>query len=72
MNEIFLNYLLKNFLKTFLIFVLVFYCFGVILNLFEDEASKNHGIHTFKFTEEDIVRSELVKFIITKLKSLSK
>lgn len=46
--------------------------FNSILNLFEDEASKNHGIHTFKFTEEDIVRSELVKFIITKLKSLSK
>ena len=46
--------------------------FNNILRLFEDEASKNHGIHTFKFTEEDIVRSELVKFIITKLKSLSK
>ncbi len=36
MNRIFLNYLLVNFLKTFLIFVLVFYCFGVILNLFEE------------------------------------
>jgi phosphate starvation-inducible protein PhoH len=46
--------------------------FNSILSLFEDEASKSHGIHTFKFTEEDIVRSQLVKFIITKLKSLSK
>ena len=36
MNKIFLNYLLKNFLKTFMVFVLVFYCFGVILNLFEE------------------------------------
>ncbi len=36
MNRIFLNYLLVNFLKTFLIFVLVFYCFGMILNLFEE------------------------------------
>ena len=36
MNRIFLNYLLINFLKTFLVFVLVFYCFGVILNLFEE------------------------------------
>ena len=36
MNNIFLNYLLKNFLKTCFIFILVFYCFGVILNLFEE------------------------------------
>tara|TARA_B100000676_G_C18029853_1_gene817952 strand:- start:75 stop:824 length:750 start_codon:yes stop_codon:yes gene_type:complete len=46
--------------------------FNSILDLFYDDDSKSHGIHTFKFTEEDIVRSELVKFIITKLKSLSK
>ena len=43
-----------------------------IINLFTDRPSKEHGIHTFKFTEDDIVRSQLVKFIITKLKSLSK
>ncbi len=36
MNNIILNYLLKNFLKTFLIIVVTFYCFGVILNLFEE------------------------------------
>ena len=36
MNNIILNYLLKNFLKTIIIFILVFYCFGVILNLFEE------------------------------------
>ena len=36
MDKIIINYLLKNFLKTFLIFVFVFYCFGVILNLFEE------------------------------------
>ena len=48
MNEIFLNYLLKNFLKTFLIFVLVFYCFGVILNLFEEiEFFKNMDVSVF-------------------------
>jgi len=46
--------------------------FNSIIDLFSDDASKEQGIHTFKFTEEDIVRSELVKFIITKLKSLSK
>ena len=48
MNKIFLNYLLKNFLKTFLIFVLVFYCFGVILNLFEEiEFFKNIEVSIF-------------------------
>ena len=36
MDKIIINYLLKNFLKTFLIFVFIFYCFGVILNLFEE------------------------------------
>ena len=36
MNKILFNYLLRNFLKTFLIVVLVFYCFGMILNLFEE------------------------------------
>ncbi len=45
MNRIFLNYLLINFLKTFSIFVLVFYCFGVILNLFEEiEFFKNMNV----------------------------
>ena len=48
MNKIFLNYLLKNFLKTILIFVLVFYCFGVILNLFEEiEFFKNMDVSIF-------------------------
>ena len=46
MNNIFLNYLLKNFLKTFAIFILVFYCFGVILNLFEEiEFFKNIDVN---------------------------
>ena len=36
MNKILFNYILKNFLKKFLIVVLIFYCFGVILNLFEE------------------------------------
>ena len=41
-----------------------------ITELFADEISKSKGILGFKFTEEDIVRSELVKFIIQRLKSL--
>lgn len=47
MNKIIFNYLLKNFLKTFWIFVLSFYCFGMILNLFEE-------IEFFKNTEVSI------------------
>lgn len=44
--------------------------FVKILNLFDDEESKQNGIHIFKFTEEDIVRSGLVKYIIKKIKNL--
>lgn len=33
-------------------------------NMFDDEESRQNGIHVFKFTEDDIVRSGLVKFII--------
>ncbi len=36
MNKIISTYLIKNFLKTFMIIVLVFYCFGILLNLFEE------------------------------------
>ena len=44
----FLNYLLINFLKTFFVFVFVFYCFGVILNLFEEvEFFKNINVSIF-------------------------
>jgi phosphate starvation-inducible PhoH-like protein len=38
-----------------------------MLNLFDDEQSRQNGIYTFRFTEEDIMRSELVKFIVKKL-----
>ena len=36
MSKILLNYILIKFLKNFLIVVGVFYCFGLILNLFEE------------------------------------
>jgi phosphate starvation-inducible protein PhoH and related proteins len=45
--------------------------FTSIMDIFADDASKNKGIHSFQFTEDDIVRSELVKFIIQRLKSLT-
>ncbi len=48
MNKIIFNYLLKNFLKTFFIVVAFFYCFGVILNLFEEiEFFKNLDVSIF-------------------------
>tara|TARA_R100000008_G_scaffold59857_1_gene37491 strand:+ start:393 stop:1202 length:810 start_codon:yes stop_codon:yes gene_type:complete len=41
--------------------------FSTMYKTFSDEESKEHGVYTFEFTEEDIMRSELVKFLITKL-----
>ena len=36
MNKIIFQYLLNGYLKTFFKIVLLFYCFGIILNLFEE------------------------------------
>ena len=36
MKKILFSYLLYGYLKTFLKVILIFYCFGVILNLFEE------------------------------------
>ena len=41
--------------------------FDTIRSTFSDEESINMGIYTFDFDEEDIMRSELVKFIVKKL-----
>jgi phosphate starvation-inducible PhoH-like protein len=38
-----------------------------MMNKFNDEESRNNGIYTFEFNDDDIVRSELVKFIIKRL-----
>lgn len=35
---------------------------------FDDDESRMNGIHVFRFTEDDIVRSGLVQFIIKKIK----
>lgn len=42
--------------------------FVKMMQLFDDEESRNNGIHTFKFNEDDIVRSGILKYIIKKLK----
>lgn len=44
--------------------------FNDIYKLFDDQESKDNGIYTFTFTEEDIVRSRLVQFITKKVKNL--
>ena len=49
MNQVLINYLLKNFFKAFLIIVLLFYSFGIILNLFEEiEFFKNLNVTILK------------------------
>ena len=44
--------------------------FKDIFNLFNDDVSKENGIFTFEFTEEDVMRSALVRFIVEKVKTL--
>ena len=36
MNKILFNYLLSGYFKTIIKVTLIFYCFGLILNLFEE------------------------------------
>ena len=42
--------------------------FTKMSKVFSDEESIEKGIRTFKFTEDDIMRSDLVKFLIKKLR----
>lgn len=41
--------------------------FSKMFNIFKDKESSDNGIHCFSFNQEDIVRSEILKFIIKKL-----
>jgi len=45
--------------------------FSSMLKIFNDEESKDRGIQTFFFNHEDIVRSEILRFLIKKLESHS-
>lgn len=45
--------------------------FKPVFDLFNDDESKEHGIYTFEFTEADVLRSALVRFIVHKVKALS-
>jgi phosphate starvation-inducible protein PhoH len=46
--------------------------FEKMCNVFNDVESKEKGIHVFYLTEEDIVRSEIVKYIVKKLELYNK
>ncbi len=46
--------------------------FEKMCNVFSDQESREKGIHVFYLTEEDIVRSEIVKFIVKKLELYNK
>ena len=46
--------------------------FGEMFDLFCDEASIENGINSFSFTCEDIVRSKILKYIISKLETHKK
>lgn len=43
--------------------------FADMYSLFNDEESKQQGIHTFHFGPEDIKRSEILKYVISKIQS---
>lgn len=44
--------------------------FKPMFDLFNDEESRDNGINTFVFTERDILRSQILKFIVKKLKTV--
>jgi phosphate starvation-inducible PhoH-like protein len=44
--------------------------FKPMFDLFNDEESRDNGIKAFVFTEKDILRSAILKFIIKKLKTI--
>jgi len=44
--------------------------FEKIYKVFDNKESREHGIHTFEFLEDDIKRSELVKFVVKRLKTI--
>lgn len=46
--------------------------FDKLWKLFDDEESKQNGIHCFEFDIDDIMRSELLKFIIRKMEGIKR
>jgi len=44
--------------------------FEKMVSIFDDQESREKGIYNFKFDENDIMRSELIKFLIKRLNSV--
>ena len=45
--------------------------FHDMIKLFDGEESRNRGIYCFRFTEDDILRSAILKYIVRKLKTVN-
>jgi phosphate starvation-inducible PhoH-like protein len=46
--------------------------FSKVFELFNNDSSKERGIHTFEFSKEDIVRSEILAYIIEQFENIKK
>jgi phosphate starvation-inducible protein PhoH len=46
--------------------------FNKVFDMFNNENAKKHGIHTFEFGKEDIVRSEILSYIIEQFENIKK
>ena len=46
--------------------------FRTMWKAFNDKESVDEGIHCFEFTKEDILRSEILKFIVNKIENIPK
>lgn len=46
--------------------------FEKVFNSFNNENAKSHGIYTFEFGKEDIVRSEILSYIIEQFENIKK
>lgn len=46
--------------------------FKTVFDMFNNDEAREKGVVTFRFTEEDIVRSEIVKFVVKAFKALDK
>lgn len=46
--------------------------FRPIYRCFDDKASEDNGIYTFRFGDSEIVRSEILRFIVNQLEQLNK
>jgi len=44
--------------------------FAPVMNCFDNKASEDEGIYTFEFGENEIVRSEILKFIVKQLEQI--